>query len=321
MLKAAQIGLAFALLLALVVFVGGDALHEALSNINLGYLFILLLLSVALIWASCLKWRLFIRENGDDVNLLYLMKIYTIGYFFNLFVPSTLGGDASRSYHLGEHLGDQSQAFVATFLERFSGLLAMCILAFVFVFAGFSGAEGISLTVYVICAIVFVASVACFSSYFSKIFFRILKSINSKFVPEKISLKVGDIIERVDNGMNYARGNTSLFLKALGYSFFFHLLTVVNTYVACLAVGWENPSFTGLFVVVPLILLVGAIPLTPNGVGLQESAFVFFLKRVGSSSSQGLAVALILRAKVLILALIGGAFLIALKRKEERAKV
>ena len=111
------------------------------------------------------------------------------------------------------------------------------------------------------------------------------------------------------------RGNISLFTKAILYSLLFHFLTVINTYVACLAVGWESPNFLGLFVVVPLILLVSILPITPSGVGVQEGAFVFFLKRVGAESSQGLAVALILRAKVLLLAVIGGLLFFKLKKQ------
>jgi uncharacterized protein (TIRG00374 family) len=117
--------------------------------------------------------------------------------------------------------------------------------------------------------------------------------------------------------MEYARGNPILFFKALAYSFLFHVLTVVNTYVACRAIGWEDPQFFGLFVVVPLILLVGMLPLTPNGVGLQEGAFVFFLQRVGSSASQGLAVGLVLRAKVILLALVGGIIFLRMKSKRK----
>jgi uncharacterized membrane protein YbhN (UPF0104 family) len=85
----------------------------------------------------------------------------------------------------------------------------------------------------------------------------------------------------------------------------FHLLTVVNTVAVATAVGWASPPWGDLFVVVPLILLVGAVPISPHGLGLQEGAFVFFLHSVGATTGQALAIALVLRAKSYVLALVG----------------
>lgn len=317
-MKIAQTALALILLVALVYFVGGQALLAVFFDLELIYILALLALSVVLIWASCLKWQLFVTANGGEVSLLYLMKIYTVSYFFNLFAPSYLGGDAARSYQLGKTLGSQSNAFAATFLERFTGLFAMCSLALAFVLLGASETAGVSLSVFLISGIVYLSALPCFSPYFAQKFFDVLRGLLARAASDAIRSKCEGVLEKLDRGMAYARGNTTLFIKALAYSFLFHVLTVINTYVACRAVGWDNPQFYGLFVVVPLILLVGMLPLTPNGVGLQEGAFVFFLQRIGSSASQGLAVGLVLRAKVIILAMIGG--LIFLKMRSEQVE-
>jgi uncharacterized membrane protein YbhN (UPF0104 family) len=89
---------------------------------------------------------------------------------------------------------------------------------------------------------------------------------------------------------------------------------VANTKLAADAVGWDAASISGLFVVVPLVLLVSIIPLTPNGIGLQEGAFLFFLERIGAARSEALAVGLIIRAKVTIIGLIGGILWLSAKR-------
>jgi uncharacterized membrane protein YbhN (UPF0104 family) len=105
----------------------------------------------------------------------------------------------------------------------------------------------------------------------------------------------------------------------MALSFLFHLLTVVNTYAAGWAIGWESPNFGGLFVVVPLILLVSMIPITPSGLGLTEGAFVFFLQRVGATEVEGLGVALVLRAKVVIIAAVGGLLWLGVKNLKRTA--
>ena len=80
------------------------------------------------------------------------------------------------------------------------------------------------------------------------------------------------------------------------------------------AVGWEEIPWGDLFVVVPLILLIGAVPVSPQGLGIQEGAFVFFLSGVGASSGQAMAIALVLRAKSYLLAAVGGLLWFGLSR-------
>jgi len=86
------------------------------------------------------------------------------------------------------------------------------------------------------------------------------------------------------------------------------------------AIGWENPDITGLFVVVPLVLLVGMAPITPNGLGIQEGAFLFFLERIGGSPAESFGVGLVLRAKVMVIALFGGLLLFAVRKGKKSVR-
>jgi uncharacterized membrane protein YbhN (UPF0104 family) len=97
-----------------------------------------------------------------------------------------------------------------------------------------------------------------------------------------------------------------LVAKALVISLMFHLLTVINTAAVASAIGWSTVPWTSLVIVVPLILIVGAVPISPQGLGIQEGAFVFFLSSVGATTDQALAIALVLRVKSYLLAICGG---------------
>src|SRR5690606_31991676 len=119
-------------------------------------------------------------------------------------------------------------------------------------------------------------------------------------------VRFDSLLQRLHWAFAGARRNKRLILPALGWSFIFHVCAVLNTYVAAKAIGWEDPSFSGMFVATPLALLVGVIPLTPSGLGLQEGAFVFFLERIGGERSQGVLVAFVLRIKAVLVGLLGG---------------
>jgi uncharacterized protein (TIRG00374 family) len=128
-------------------------------------------------------------------------------------------------------------------------------------------------------------------------------------------------LNKIQAALNLARREKKLLAHALLLSFLFHTLTVVNTLICAYAVGWNTAPVGDLFVVLPLILLVGALPVAPGGLGLQEGAFVFFLTGIGATPAHALGIGLILRAKSYLLALIGWLFWLTLKHDRPIAPV
>ncbi|MFN8388982.1 MAG: lysylphosphatidylglycerol synthase transmembrane domain-containing protein [Bdellovibrionota bacterium] len=306
--------LALALLVGLVYLVGASDVLHVLARIEPQYIVYLLLLSVVLIWVSCVKWRLFIRAWGHDASVLHLMKIYTITYFYNVFAPSFLMGDLARSYHLGKKLENQRDAFVATFLERLTGLLAMVLLGTMFVAVGARATNGVEAAILAAAFLVLVASLVLFSEMAYNFATSIALSLTRLCGLKKITAKLEKLFSEISKAVDTARRNEALFAKAMLWSVFFHFGTVVNTYVAARAIGWENPDFGGLCIIVPLVLLVGIAPITPSGIGIQEGAFMFFLQRIGATRPESLGVGLVLRAKMLVTGFVGYCLWLTLKR-------
>ncbi len=317
-LQSMKLRMIFALLLlvGLVYFVGGSQMIEVLREVDFRYVLALLGISVVLIWLSCIKWRLFIRAWGHDASILHLMRIYTITYFYNVFAPSFLMGDLARSYHLGKKLDNQKDAFIATFLERVTGLLAMVLLGTIFVALGAKAAAGVELAILAVAFLTILGAFVCFSKrayqFASNLAIRILRRLPFKKLTAKVEKLQGEVGKAVD----VARANEMLFAKAMFWSVCFHFGTVINTYTAARAIGWDDPDFGGLCIVVPLVLLVAIAPITPSGIGIQEGAFMFFLQRVGATQPESLAVGLILRAKNMITALVGWALWATMKKPE-----
>jgi hypothetical protein len=301
----------------LLWLVGVGELLDTLANARPEYLVYLLLLSIVMIWASCLKWQLFLRASGADVPMLRLMRYYTISYFFNTFTPSYIGGDVARSYHVGKYMGSQRDALVATFLERFTGLLAMSLLGVASVCFGVDATKDLRVSILLVGLVAVLLAAACFSTVFGRLCFSICYAVLARLPEGRIGKVLVKTARSFDEGLSHARSNLPLLSKALVLSFFFHLLTVINTYLAAKAVAWDGAEFGSLFVVVPLVLLVGMVPITPGGLGIQEGAFLFLLQRVGATQAQGLSVGVVLRAKIVILALVGCLLLILDRRGDE----
>jgi uncharacterized protein (TIRG00374 family) len=281
--------------LSLVVYLAwSPELIAAIGGVSLLEYSYFFLISLGLIGISALKWQFFLwRIAGKLISLIYLSKLYVIGYFVNGILPSYIGGDAVRSYKIGRELGQINSA-AATILERYTGSLALLLIG------------SISSLVSVEIPLVYRGLM------FLLLLGLCLVTMVAMFAPLKwlLSLhpKMGAVVEnlkKLREALRFGMTHPRIIIIAMLLSFMFHGLAVVNTAVAGKMIGWEEPSLILIASVLPFMLIMGALPLTPSGLGLQEGAFFFFLQIVGASPAQAAGVALLLRSKAILLALIG----------------
>ena len=302
-----QRGIAVLLIGCLFASVDAHSLVDSLSNLTWGRAAFLLYLSVVLIFISALKWKIFLEGFAGRVSLARLNALYYIGYFVNLILPSHVGGDAVRSWYAGKSVG-QHEAAAGTILERLLGLVAMLGLALVSMW--------------------FVprlpwetkAAVALMSAGLGVVIVTALSPRIFALI-ERIPRTAGVVshLRKIQGALRGALARRGVLWQALGLSLLYHSITVVNTLAAAAAVGWFDAPARELFVVLPIILLVGSLPITPSGLGLQEGAFMYFLTGLGATPAQALGVGVVLRAKSYILALVGGIVWLTVRREKAGA--
>jgi len=272
---------------------------SVLAGIRPAYVLLLLLLSVAVIWVSCVRWRLFIRARGRDLPMSRLMLLYTVGYFFNNFTPGNVGGDVVRGAMLGRGTGNSADAFGSVFLERYTGFIGLCIS----VLLGLAANPGLPIPARVVfvavgmsCGLLAAGSLILFPPA-ERMMLAIARAVLKGGAAGKAERFIGTVFS--------FRTRWRVLAKAVFWSLVYNLLAIVNTHAACLALG-ADVQFGHLAVLVPMVLMVSAVPLTLNAVGIMEGAFVYFLGLAGAGGEAALSVALVLRAKNLIVGLMGG---------------
>jgi len=304
-LKIVRLIIAALFVLLILYYIDFKEVINQFSNLDPLFGSLFLLISWPLIWVSCEKWKLFIPKSHVMPSTQKLMKYYTVSYFANLFSPSTLGGDVARSYKLGRQIENQVDAFIATFLERLTGLLAMVILCSVALFFRYSLLSEFKIPVFISTILVILLSVLFLSESGSRLLTSIVNSCKNTFFG---NTKIVSMILKIVSSHSLLDKGRKVVWKALFWSVLFHSLTVVNTYFAAMSLSIDSVSFLELFVVVPLVLLVSMVPITPGGIGIQEGAFVFLLGRIGLPPVEALSIAILLRTKTLLLAVLGGVF-------------
>ncbi|MBM7068064.1 lysylphosphatidylglycerol synthase transmembrane domain-containing protein [Actibacterium sp. 188UL27-1] len=307
---AAKLLLGFALIAVLLM--QGDVLQQTLqvlSQLDLIGVALVLLMPIPLVWASCIKWQLLLNYRDIRVGLAPLMRFYTVGYFFNNFLPSSLGGDAARSYLVGKRIGSQTESLAAVVLERLTGLVTLVALAFI----GFVATPAIhgdvlvtgSLTILGVGCVVLMALIWAPQ--------RLVGPLETGLVRVPLVGKVVAKLSQMRAAMQTFWGAPRVVGLSLLYSFGYHALTVVNVYVAARVLGIEV-SFIGLCAVTPIILVIAALPTTPGSIGVWEWAYSVLLLPIGAELEQGLAIALVLRGQLLFASLVGGVLYLAERR-------
>src|SRR5262249_23657533 len=127
--KTIRIGVSAVLLAYVAWHTDWDKVGQAFARLRVG----LWLAAVALLLVtqvvSALRWRVLARALGFERPLRQLTGIYFIGMYFNLLLPTSVGGDVVRAWYLDGGSRRRLAAFASVFLDRVSGLLVLLTMA------------------------------------------------------------------------------------------------------------------------------------------------------------------------------------------------
>jgi uncharacterized protein (TIRG00374 family) len=289
-----KICLSVGLLAYLFTLIDLDRLLDQLRQADPRYLLVALLLLLAQIGISSLKWQLILRSDGVLMLLPYLVKVYMIGNFLSLFLPTSFGGDVYRVLAIRGINRDLAKSTSSVLFDRMSGvfaLISICMIAYLAL--PDQPYDPLILLVYAL-------GIAGFLIVSSNAAVGMMDAA-------KISLirKLGKVM---GSFRNYRRDPRSLAIIIL-LSFVFQLNIVVINKVYTTSLGIDVP-FGTLLVIIPLIYLTELLPISINGLGVRESAFGFFFVLIGHTVEEGLAVSLLVIGMRYLTGAVGGVLLL-----------
>jgi len=249
--------------------------------------FILLIVQVAL---SSLKWKLILQSDGLNVPFLFLLKSYFIGNFLGLFLPSSFGGDIYRVYALSLTNKRVAKTTSSVLFDRLTGLYALLTIALL-AYVSLPGAD---------------YDLALILLYISGLVIFFLAT--SKQTIHKLENSGRSITRHLSTLLTSFRAyllDIRNFWKILVIALLFQFMIVVINKLYTLALSIEIP-FSMLLVIVPLVYLTEVLPISINGAGVRDSAFVFFFVSIGHTKEEGLAIGILVLAMRYVSGLLGG---------------
>lgn len=294
LLVAAKIAVSASLLLYLISIVDIEATVSRLLSIKVGFVVIAFFISIGMVALSALKWRLILQSDGLNQPYLLLLKSYYIGNFISLFLPSSIGGDIYRVYALSSENKRYAKVTSSVLFDRITGLYALLSISLF----GYISLPGTDYDLALV--LVYVSGIIVFFWLTSRGSINWFGRFNRSFVRHITTL--------LTSFRSY-RTNLRYFWKVLAIALLFQFLIVVNNSLYTLALSIDIP-FRQLLVIIPLVFLTEVLPISINGAGVRDSAFVFFFVMIGHTKEEGLAMGLLVIAMRYIGGLVGGSVLV-----------
>ena len=284
--------------------VGLQNVAEVIRSASANYLYLLVALAIyfGAIALGSVKWQILLKAQGINVPLGNLLSFTFEGLFFGNFLPTNVGGDFVRGYDLARHTLLPAETAVSVVVDRMLGLIAFVFVAVVMaLLVVYTAGQAALWQVAVVAAVVLLLLCALFALMLSN---RLRGQVRRVF-GLRLLAPLASLYDRLSGALSaYRRSYRAL---ALGFCISILVLTIgsVVNYLISIALG-GGISLLHIFLFTPLITFVLLIPISLGGIGLNQSAYVFFFNLVGVPEEKSLAISLIMQAIIIVASLPGG---------------
>ncbi|MHC4237121.1 MAG: lysylphosphatidylglycerol synthase transmembrane domain-containing protein [Planctomycetota bacterium] len=247
-----------------------------------------------------LRWWIFMRAQGIQIPLQMAIKLTYLGQFFTNFMPSAVGGDLVRAWHISKFTDKKLQAALGVMADRIIGLLSTLILAISGYLVFMRGRadifnairkenEGLE---------VFFDKINFSGSHavLGCLFFLGCVFILSSFIDLNCFLKrvYGNIVGLLRHTKEvievYVRYPLIL-VFGLGVTIFLQCMMILSLWLIGRDLGIQVPVYF-YFVFFPMMWVISSLPLSIAGIGILEGGLVLlFVQFAGAEQEAATALA------------------------------
>jgi len=301
---------AIALLAIIIAKANWTDMWVILKNANQPMLVGMVVLAHFQFVLASIIWRRFLNKGGIFVSLRKLSLIYLVGNFFSTLLPSKYSGDLYRAYAVGRYSGKFYATAATVLLERLSGMFVLLLMGLVAsLFAGKLLSNAALIYPIVATFVVFFAG-ACvlLTGQLFNVVDRFLRALGIKFLVSLLRP-----LERFHDAVMKYRDQPGFLISTNIIAFVFKIFAFVCIYIGALSLNL-HVSFLALILVMPLIYVLEAVPVSIYGIGIREGAFIFFFTQVGLTYDQAFALSIVVLFGRFACALTGGLIYLATSR-------
>jgi uncharacterized membrane protein YbhN (UPF0104 family) len=262
---------------------------------------------------SALRWQMLAATLGLGGRLWDYLSYYFIGMFFNLVLPTSVGGDVVRAWYLGrphpcggetdqQKVGRRTAAFLSVLADRVNGFAVLIAVACVAALCCPT-----ALPDWIAWTVAGVGAAGLLGMVTLPLLPRLRTALSAR-------PRLAQLLESADLCLRDRRmvGVTLLSLVV-------QLANIVLAWLVGEGLGLPVPPlYYG--VLIPLVAILTLLPISLNGMGLREAGTVLLLAPLGVSASSAVTLSLLIFAVYAAASLGGGVFYL-LENRGQKSEV
>ncbi|MBU1862827.1 MAG: flippase-like domain-containing protein [Candidatus Omnitrophica bacterium] len=245
-----------------------DDVFAIIKNCNIMLFLASLFITISSNIISAARLQCVFRMQDIRMSLRKTWKLYYIGYYFNIFLPTSIGGDIAKGYYAFKYCGKKANSFIAVVIDRFIGLCSIVFLSVISIIISYRKIDSPVIPAIII-GIIIVGSVVLLF-FTNKKIASFLNVLNLPIFSEKIIKQIKNLYQIIYE----CKKHKLLVLRAFLYSIVFQMIIIATVYLNAIALNIDL-SLSACFLVMPLVFVFSMVP-SINGLGIREGAYIYF---------------------------------------------
>ncbi|MBK7400135.1 MAG: flippase-like domain-containing protein [Myxococcales bacterium] len=258
-------------------------LAARMRALSLADLLALLALTTAQVTVGVFRWQRLLKRLGERVAFLPLYGDVLVGLMYNMFLPTTVGGDVVRALRCRARVQQGHAAWSSSLFERIAGLLAMAASGAIAAGVGLGSDARIPSSIRLLAGGLALGLLIAF--FFAAAPFRILVTRLERSLPS-----VADDVRGIAADLSGPLATRGARFEALFWSLLYQALGIAFVIVGARALGAPGHALA-IVVGVPIVHVLSMVPITIGGLGLREGLFVAILGPLGVAPAVALGLA------------------------------
>jgi hypothetical protein len=303
-----RIFVAVALILFLVWRLDISKILKNISGLEIIYLFYALIAYFVFVVVSAWRWQVLLDFKEFGIPFGRTLVIYFIAFFFNNFLPTTIGGDIMKVLYATKKR--KADALATVLVDRVLGFVGLFIflllIVMYYLLVARKQTEFLSFT---IIGLIIVGVITYI--FFSERAYSIFSPIGGKIIIFKLGERLNHLHETATD-FGGAWGPITL---CIAHSIVIQALLAIAPFYVMLSMGNFDIGVLPFFIYVPVINVISMIPVAPNAIGVRENSYVLLFSRVGLSGETAFTISIVAFFLTVLASLVGGIFFIFYKRR------
>lgn len=295
------------------------------QSVHLGYLALGATVLLTCIFITFFRWYLLVRAVGLPFRIVDALRLGLVGLFYNTFLPGSVGGDVVKAAGLAREQSRRTVAVATVIMDRAIALWALvwfvALLGSVFYLTGMLEGPGVATSTRILRISLIIVGVT------SAVWLAL------GFLPERRAEKFAGRLENIPK----IGGSAAEFWRAVWtyrcrpesvavamlVSWVGHVGFVCAFYL-CVRTLWDPatgriPTFNEHFLLVPIGLIIQAMPMFPGGAGIGEAGFGGLYAWFGCAAAVAIVGSLVQRVLMWIFGLAGYVVYLQMKSQTQEA--